>query len=205
VNFLAHCLIGQSCERAVARDLGGALIAGGFLGDFVKGRVPETMPTTLALGVRLHRRVDAFSNDHPGIRTSVRRFPPELRRLAPVLVDIMADHFLCQRWSDYHETSVTRFSHQVYAVTDQARNWLPVSGQRFLALARERDLLARYGEWQVTRRALGSIFRRLNQTHLEQHLEAVTADLLPDLQADFDGYFPDMVAHARDWTLATLR
>ncbi|MEM8767504.1 MAG: hypothetical protein AAGE43_08685 [Pseudomonadota bacterium] len=68
MNFLAHCLIGH--EAAAGTDRASPLLAGGFLGDFIKGRVPEAMPGDLALGVRLHRRVDAFSNQQPAIRRS---------------------------------------------------------------------------------------------------------------------------------------
>ena len=89
VNFLAHCLLGHPHE---------ALMAGGFIGDFVKGPVPETLPPELQAGVRLHRRVDAVSNRLPGIRTSVGRLDPELRRVGPVLLDILGDHCLATRW-----------------------------------------------------------------------------------------------------------
>ena len=68
MNFLAHCLIG-----ARAREDDAGLIAGGFLGDFIKGPVPASMPPALQAGVRLHRRIDAYSNQQPDLLRSAHR------------------------------------------------------------------------------------------------------------------------------------
>ena len=109
MNFLAHCLIGEIA--AEKREPG--LIVGGFLGDFIKGPVPDELPSSLATGVRLHRRIDAYSNQHPIIRVSCRRFPQDLRRLAPIFVDIIADHILARHWVSFHEKSIEQFAHRL--------------------------------------------------------------------------------------------
>jgi acyl carrier protein phosphodiesterase len=200
MNFLAHCLIGS---RAAGDEAGlpgaGALLAGGFLGDFVKGRVPETMPADLALGVRLHRRVDAYSNQHPDIRASCDRFPADLRRLAPILVDIICDHLLSRAWSDYHDQELSRFTDTVYREMAAHQDWLPEAGVQFLDYARERDLLARYGDWSVTESAMRSITRRLKRPELNPLLGEAVPPLVNALEADFRRYFPDILEHARDW------
>jgi len=211
VNFLAHCLIGSRAagEPIPARGEAdgpspAALLAGGFLGDFIKGRVPEEMPWELALGVRLHRRVDAYSNQHPDIRRSSNRFPPELRRLAPILVDILCDHLLTRRWSEYHHEALSRFTDAIYTEVAALDHWLPDSGHRFLDYARERNLLARYGDWSVTAGAMQSITRRLGRTELNPLIEDAIPHLIPALEEDFQRYFPDILAHAGDWVSAEV-
>ncbi|MGD8830454.1 MAG: ACP phosphodiesterase [Pseudomonadales bacterium] len=195
MNFLAHCLIG---DRA-AREDRDALVAGGFLGDFVKGPLPPAMPDDLSLGVRLHRRVDAYSNQHPIIRDSVARFPTELRRIAPILVDILCDHFLSSHWDEFHPTSLPRFTRKVYVDVASFEPWLPGAGHRFLTYARERDLLARYADWTVALGAMRSITRRLGLGELDAGMEAAVPPLLGDLDEDFRAYFPDIVDHACAW------
>jgi acyl carrier protein phosphodiesterase len=206
MNFLAHCLIGSRAAEERGRDSrvpsSAALLAGGFLGDFIKGRVPAEMPWDLALGVRLHRRVDAYSNRHPDIRISSDRFPPELRRLAPILVDILCDHLLTRRWSEYHHDDLTTFTGCIYEEVAALDDWLPDSGQQFLNYARERDLLASYGDWSVTEGAMRSITRRLQRTELNPLIEAAVPPLVAALEEDFQRYFPDILAHARDWVAA---
>jgi acyl carrier protein phosphodiesterase len=209
MNFLAHCLIGSRAagnHDPLSPSDGGpspaALLAGGFLGDFIKGRVPEEMPWDLALGVRLHRRVDAYSNTHPDIRVSSERFPRELRRLAPILVDILCDHLLTRRWSEYHHEEIGRFTGTIYTEVAALDDWLPDTGARFLTYAREKDLLARYGDWSVAENAMLSITRRLGRTELNPLINEAVPPLLTALEDDFQRYFPDILDHARQWIAA---
>jgi acyl carrier protein phosphodiesterase len=195
VNFLAHCLIGARARDA--EDPG--LIAGGFLGDFIKGPIPSRLPDSLQLGVRLHRRVDAYSNLHPGIRRSADRFPAELRRIAPVLVDILCDHLLARQWTDFHPAPIRSFTATTYALVADHGEWLPEAGHRFLSYAEEKDLLAAYDEWPVAERAMRSITRRLGMTHLDPVMTSAVPPLIEDLAEDFDDYFPDIVDHAATW------
>jgi acyl carrier protein phosphodiesterase len=200
MNFLAHCLIGA---RAGSGGVDGgeeaALVAGGFLGDFIKGTVPGEMPVDLAQGVRLHRRIDAYSNTHPDIRISCDRFPPELRRIAPILVDIICDHLLARNWQDFHHDDLPRFTSLTYDRVAAHGDWLPDSGHRFLDYARANDLLARYDDWSVTSGALRSITRRLGRTELNPIMEGAVPPLLALLEEDFGRYFPDIIDHATDW------
>lgn len=197
MNYLAHCLIGAQATNEPGMTP--ALVAGGFLGDFIKGPVPADMPFPLALGVRLHRRVDAYSNRHPVIRTSVERFPAELRRIAPILVDILGDHLLSRRWQEFHAADLAGFTRRIYRDVDEHDRWLPARGQQFLAYARERDLLGHYADWSVAAASMRSITRRLGRSELDPLLDEAVPPLLADLELDFHGYFPDIIEHACGW------
>ena len=197
MNFLAHCLIGH--EAAAGSDRASTLLAGGFLGDFIKGPVPAEMPVDLALGVRLHRRVDAFSNQQPGIRRSCDRFPEPLRRIAPILVDILCDHLLTLHWGSYGGEALEAFTARVYREVRDHDAWLTRHGQEFLAYAERRDLLAAYGDFGVAERAMGSITRRLRREELNPLIAAAVPPLLADLSADFHEYFPEILSHAAGW------
>ena len=204
MNFLAHCLIAAKASDAHGVDAQ-ALVAGGFLGDFVKGPVPDTLPVPLALGVRLHRRIDAYSNVHPGIRQSCARFPAELRRIAPVLVDVIADHLLATEWARHHETDLKSFTRRTYRQIAASEDALPDNGRRFFHFMRENDLLAGYEHWPVASRSLRSLTRRLRREALDPLMDRVVPELLDGLREDFREYFPDMTTHARDWIEAAAQ
>jgi acyl carrier protein phosphodiesterase len=195
MNFLAHCLIP---EQAVA-DTHPDLIAGGFLGDFVKGPVPDSLPQVLATGVRLHRRIDAYSNRHPGIRASCERFPAPLRRFAPIFVDVVADHLLARHWQDYHAEPLEVFTARAYDAIRPHVGRLPASGQRFFRYMSQADLLAAYRNPAAMHRALCSITERLGRQDLDGSLAATVDNQLAALTGDFHGYFPDLVRHAAGW------
>lgn len=199
MNFLAHCLI---AARASPDDeaMGAGLIAGAILGDFVKGTVPERWPAPLQAGIRLHRRIDAFSNGAAGIRRSCNRFPADLRRLAPAFVDIVADHCLAIDWPACHDEPLEAFSQRCYAALAPHAHLLDSPGRRYLDWMVEEDLLAHYRYVGAMEQGLLSITRRLGRQHLNGALLEFVADRLPDLQEDFRGYFPELLAHGRDWT-----
>jgi len=138
MNFLAHCLIPDLALEQTHPDI----IAGGFVADFLKGPVPEGLPAELALGIRLHRRIDAYSNQQPVIRRSCERFPPELRRFAPIFVDVIADHLLAGLWTRFHPRPLTDFTATAYAAIEPHVHRLPESGKRFFDYMNREDLLA---------------------------------------------------------------
>jgi acyl carrier protein phosphodiesterase len=195
VNFLAHSLI-----PSLAADPGHPdLIAGGFIGDFIKGPVPESLPVRLAEGVRLHRRIDAYSNGHAEIRASCARFPKALRRFAPIFVDVIADHLLARRWEQFCDTPLNDFTSGVYQVIEQRAELLTDRGLRFFEHMVAVDLLAGYAEREVMMRSLGSLTRRLGRADLDAPLAVVVEREFEGLEEDFLRYFPDLVSHARGW------
>lgn len=175
------------------------VIAGGVIGEFVKGRVPQNWPEGLITGVRLHRRLDAFSNQLASLKTSANRFPAELRRFAPIFVDIVADHCLARQWHAQSDEPVTEFSARCYQAIEPHRGLVSERDVSFLNWMFERDLLAGYADWTTVERALHSITRRLNRSDLNTQVSLVVQHQLEDFEADFAVYFPELLGHATKW------
>ena len=106
MNFLAHLLLSPPTPD-------GRL--GGLLGDFVKGPLDQAgYPPGVTAGIRLHRRVDSFTDAHPAVQVARNLVSPGRRRFAGILVDIFFDHFLAQRWERWHAVPLPRFASTVY-------------------------------------------------------------------------------------------
>lgn len=195
MNFLAHCLIPELACPSVPEGI----VVGGYLGDFLKGGVPPSLPQSLADGVRLHRRIDAFSNQQETIRASCARFPAELRRLAPIFVDLVADHLLARDWVRFHHQPLSVFTAQTYARLDRHAAHLPAPGQQFLQHAIRHDLFAGYAETATLDAAIASVARRLGRPDAAVPVQRAVAELLPGLDQDFRDYFPALVNHAEAW------
>ncbi|MFM8355407.1 MAG: ACP phosphodiesterase [Gammaproteobacteria bacterium] len=198
MNFLAHCVLPELALPGAPSGL----MVGGFLGDFLKGPVPEHLPTTIADGVRLHRRLDAFSNQHAAIRASCQRFPSDLRRVAPVFVDVLADHLLADRFDRYGPEPLTDFTARAYATLEAHRAHIPDHGQRFLRHAVTHDLFAAYATPDTLSGAIESVARRLGRAEVSAAVIDTIATSHAALVQDFVDYFPDLVAHAADWLTA---
>ncbi len=203
MNFLAHCVLG-----ALASDpRNEGLVTGGILGDLWKGTIPLHWPPEIRAGVRLHRRIDAESNQHPGVRRSCERFPAELRRLAPVLVDIHADLALSGFWADHVGQPKGSFIQECNSLIGNWRVWqldLPPAAERFLDVIIERDLLTAYGTWDGVDLCMKGVARRLRKPDLPGPAVAACQVLSRELCADFNSYFPDLQLEARRFVAAEL-
>ncbi len=157
MNFLAHAwLAGDDPAHQL----------GGLMGDFVKGPLPAGLPTDIAAGVALHRRIDVFADNHPAFRRSRGRISPARRRAAGVLVDMFYDHFLACHWQAFHPEPLSDFTARMYALMDAHRAVLPPRLTGLLPSMRDDDWLASYRNAETVAFALNRMARRLSRPAL---------------------------------------
>ena len=89
MNFLAHSLLGFGDD---------ALVAGQIAGDFVRGTDLSGLAPRIALGVRMHRAIDARTDAHPAVAALRARFPTGLRRFAGIAIDVGLDRAVARDW-----------------------------------------------------------------------------------------------------------
>jgi len=210
VNFLAHCALAQDASNCWENGnaLRDGLLAGAILADFGKGPIASHLPLDLQAGIRLHRRIDAFTNQHDLIRDTCTSFPPRLRRYAPIFLDILGDYYLSRTWSNYYTEARPDFSQRCYDACAAYGQYLGEAEaaqlQKFLHYMRSTDLLANYDGWEHVERGLRSVLRRLGQSSLFE-----AANIAADAQRDsgehaFRLYFSDLRDQLPAWaTLAT--
>lgn len=195
MNFLAHCLLAG--ERGDFPEP--ALVAGGVLGDFVKGQPDASLPEALKAGIHLHRHIDARSNANAVLRRSIARFEPPHRRLAPVYVDLIADHLLAREFERHHSLELRAFTAKCYEALIEYSEYFPKHGERFLRYAIDTDLFARYERDEVLQELFASINRRLkrpvDQSGLQDHVDT----RLEALREDFRIYLPQLGDDASSW------
>ncbi|MEM7098749.1 MAG: ACP phosphodiesterase [Pseudomonadota bacterium] len=187
MNFLAHCALANDAATIwqANNNQRQGLLAGAVVGDFVKGRIPEDWPAPLAAGVKVHRRIDAVSNTSPYMQSCSNRYSGELRRFAPIFVDLIADYHLCLDWGEYYPSvALPDFAQECYRAIGTYSGWLPARGQRFLGYMREEDLFTRFAQPPHLERSLGSVLRRLNREHLLAEVIDATDQIISECADD---------------------
>ena len=173
------------------------LLAGGFIGDFVKGEVPTNLPPLLQLGIRLHRHIDAKSGQLQSLRRTYGMFGPRLRRYAPVLQDMVADLVLAQHWDQFGEGELPSFSKHCYECI--GRHPLPESALSMYSHMVETDLLSRYTNLETVAGICVRILTRFRVGYSEQCMRQLLADNEDKLLADFQVYYQDLLAVTDAW------
>ena len=193
MNFLAHCaLAGSNREHLV----------GGFLGDFVKGPVPEDLPSGIQTGVRLHRRLDAFSAEQADIRRSVERLPDHLRRVAPVFVDLLADHFLAIHFQRMHGEPLQVFEQHAYHTLGDFRAQFPPRAKRFFDYLQSRAVFSRYTDVESVGGAFERVGERLGMPGIANEAMSALSSDYRVFEDDFLRYYPALQDHSRQWLAA---
>ncbi len=152
------------------------------MGDFIKGPLPnldslecsssttpphlldgqnEPWSRAVLQGVRLHRRLDAFTDADTDYRRCLQLLGPEYRRFGAIALDVFVDHLLSRHWNSFHSQSLDDFSYCFYRLCEQQKSRLPNSAARFMGNAARHHLFAGYGRRDVFEKVLVSIDRRI--------------------------------------------
>ena len=106
------------------------LLAGALEGDYRKGPLGSDIPAPLARGVRLHRLIDAYTDQHPDLAELRRAFPQRLRRYAGILLDLSFDHYLSLHWHAFADLELPEFNDRVLAVLEEEERLLGAPSRR---------------------------------------------------------------------------
>ena len=188
MNFLIHCWLGREDE---------GLVAGGFLGDYIKGQIPSELPVELRRGIQLHRFIDVESNRLPEMRSTYKRFGERLRRPAPILLDLVADHIFAKYWSHYTSDNLHRFTNACYATI--GRYEVPPNAQGIYRYACRSNLFARYADLDVVYNISRRILSRLKFANQAGELARILVSEETNFRSDFDVYFPLLQAKVTTW------
>lgn len=158
-NFLAHLWLAERTQTS---------LAGSVLGDVVRGADLSAYPPDIALGIRLHRKVDATTDRHPLMVDARRRFPEGERRYAGVILDLAADHALAQRWPQLSHSpssaeALTGFSARCGLAMAEAGPWFVHAGGRAPAAQGFADLLMSYASAPGIERAIQRTATRMRE------------------------------------------
>jgi acyl carrier protein phosphodiesterase len=157
VNYLAHLLLSEKANQSVI---------GGLLGDFVKNADIPQFSVEIQKGIRLHQKIDTYTDAHPKVLASKRLVESERRRFSGILVDVFYDHFLALHWPVYSNISLKDFTAQVYQILLENQNILPESIHRSIDTIIKYDILSSYREVDGIRIALTRISHRLTRQNI---------------------------------------
>lgn len=190
MNYLAHLFLAKNDAES---------LIGNLAGDFVKGRISESLAPGIANGIRHHRRVDAFTDSHPAVAAFRRVLIPEHGHYARVIADMFFDHFLAIDFDHYANESLDAFLKRIYALIDPHIDTLPGNLRVVYPRMRDEGWLPSYRAIEGIGQALRGISHRLSR---RPNLAMATRCLIDpqsreELERRFDEFFPDVIGLSR--------
>ncbi len=189
MNHLAHLVL-------AGRDPDDRL--GALLGDHVKGRLEASeLSAGLVRGIRLHRRIDAWSDSDPAVTDLLARFRPPWRRYGGIVLDVLFDRELSRRWGEFGPQPRAEFGRAIDALLAERRAELPPRLARFADWAAAVGLWTRLDDRLLLEDIFGLIARRHGRIEpLARGLELLDGHEVAIGKA-FEQLFPRLQARAR--------
>lgn len=131
-----------------------------MISDFVKGKKQFDYPAEILRGIRLHRAIDTFTDEHPSTKEAKEIFRPHYRLYSGAIVDVVYDHFLAADPGEFTEDSLWQFSQQVYTDLDLHSDWMPERFARMFPYMKTHNWLFHYRTREGTGQSLGGLVRR---------------------------------------------
>lgn len=191
VNYLAHAYLSFHQPE---------ILAGNMISDFVKGKKQYDFATGIQSGIRLHRAIDTFTDEHPLTKEAASIFKPWYRLYSGALMDVVYDHFLAIDNNRFPGSSLYDFSQEVYDTLDRFTGILPEKFRLVFPYMKKYNWLYHYRERSGIARSLEGLVHRATWLTESDTAFRLFEDHYDELQRSYAEFFPSLQRFA----MATL-
>jgi acyl carrier protein phosphodiesterase len=190
MNYLAHAYLSFNNP---------ALTVGNMIADFVKGNRWQEYEEGIQQGIRIHRAIDTFTDQHPATLAAREYFQPSSGRYSAVFIDVVYDHFLATDNTIFTENSLEKFSSQVYQILNDHYDILPPRFQQMFHYMSTQNWLYNYRTKDGILKSLNGIVRRAK--YMEGTADAIFAameDNYDELAVHYRTFFPEIITYVKE-------
>ncbi len=183
MNYLAHAYLSFHHPE---------ILVGNMISDFVKGKKQYDYPLMVQQGIRLHREIDSFTDEHPATRAARQFLKPAAGPYAGAFLDIVYDHFLALDANEMMESNWKDFSKEVYAQLAEKEELLPEKFARMFPYMVSQDWLYHYRFVSGIEKSFGGIARRASYLSDAAPVFELFRQHYDELGKAYQDFFPDV-------------
>lgn len=135
MNYLGHAILSGNDEN---------LIVGNFIADHLRGNLFSNLPPQIIEGIKLHRSIDLFTDNHEMFKLTKRFFYPEFEKYSGILVDMFFDHLLAKHFNNYLPQSIESFAKNIYKIYSNNIAYFPLSAKNFYTYLIKNNVYVNY-------------------------------------------------------------
>lgn len=163
MNFLGHIFLTPNDDE---------ILLGNFIADSVKGNPEKFYSGKIVEGIRFHRAIDTFTDNHPLVKRGVERFRETQSRYAPVVIDVIYDHILAKNWNKFHNEELADLTQSVYQRLEAQSGDFPTQVRHYFPYMKQQNWLYNYQfEWGILKALEGLDRRAANDTQMHLALD----------------------------------
>lgn len=135
MNYLGHIYLSFGDHELATANL---------FGDFVKGKNLSHLPQEIQVGIRLHRAIDSFTDQHEAVKEILQLIRADLPKVAPIAIDLIFDHLLAKHWETLHNSALDNYLTEFYGHILKHKSKYPDPFQRFVQQLISYNWIAHY-------------------------------------------------------------
>lgn len=186
MNFLGHLYVSGTDPL---------VITGNFMADSVKGRDLSRYAEGLQHGIRLHRTIDTYTDNHPLTLRGRERLRAHCGKYAGVALDVFYDHAIASRWDRLSAEPLPMYAQRMYALLTAHAHLMPAPTRHMLPYMVKGDWLTSYSTIGGIGRALAGLSTRVPAGHVLAGAEAVLERYLDAFRDECLLFLTDLLHH----------
>lgn len=187
MNFLAHIYLSGNNEF---------IMLGNFIADIVKGNNFDLLDAGVVKGIKIHRQIDQFTDQHEAVKRSNTFLRPVFGKFSGITTDIFYDHFLALHWSKYSAIPLSEFAEKTYNSIESHLHILPPETKEIFRIMKQNNWLLNYSNLYGIERTMDGMARR---TKFDSNLKRGADELRKNYkwhEHNFFEFFPDVETFA---------
>ena len=188
MNFLAHMFLTYEDKE---------LTVGNYVADFIRNRDFVLFSDKVVHGIKLHRHIDHYTDNHPEVLKSTRSLRERHSKYAPVVIDVFYDYVLAVNWEKFTDMDMRSFADTIYVYINEYSEDFPIHLQTISSRMIADDFLLQYG----TQEGIEKTFKRIgNRAKFKSNFETAFQDLEDNFEEINDGFlrfFPDLIKEVK--------
>ena len=183
MNYLVHIYLSNDIEEC---------ILGNFIADHVKGQDLSTYSSGVQKGIKLHRFIDSYTDQHPLVKQSLKLLYPSLAKYSSIALDVFYDYLFIKNWEKYDNRDFREYINDIYFMLNSNRGVMPTTALRFLAYVNEYDIFYNYKSLVGMERVLKGLSKRARFTNSLHSSVELLVEHEDELSEKFILFFKDL-------------
>ena len=188
MNYLAHAYLSFNNTD---------LLVGNMISDYVKGKKQFDYPAAIQNGIKLHRAIDDFTDNHPATFEIKKFFKPAYRLYAGAFADVTYDYFLANDvkiFTTPHELKI--FTENTYQLLQTQTEYFPEKFSKMFPYMQQQDWLYNYRFDEGLQKSFGGLARRAKYIEETNTAYQIFLDNKLDIQHYYKIFMPDVILFA---------
>jgi Uncharacterized protein conserved in bacteria len=189
MNYLAHAYLSFNNPD---------ILIGNIIADFIRGKHMFDFREEIQTGIRLHRQIDEYTDNHPLTREIKAVYSDTAGRYSASFLDITFDHFLAL--DTLHEPSEgwLQFSLNCYKQIDERIGELPEDFRRLYAYMEKENWLYNYRHTWLIKRSFDRLTERAKFLDTDVNVYSGFEKNYDLLETAYKEFFPQLVEFTKN-------